>query len=159
MEEGRVFTHCIPNPQPLWRAFCNKYKYPFPSKEGVGPFIHINLTYHFLSLKVPLLCRLFSTIRSVLQIHNYYWLWLPYNWYQEPRFHLRDLVYLNLWLVLWDICGSNRLLENTLVWSRLWFVFVIWLYIHSLNHSQIWFLKHFELSFLVAICFSVDISL
>ena len=32
VEEGRVFTHCMPHPQLVGERICKKYKYPLPSK-------------------------------------------------------------------------------------------------------------------------------
>ena len=99
MEEGRVFTHCMPDPQLDGERICKNYKYPFHSKEWVVVLIQSNLIFFFFSLlshsRITLLflhlsTNLFFISSSFLSIWSKntrtnicYSLLITYNWYQS----------------------------------------------------------------------------
>ena len=92
-EEGRVFTHCIPAPQPIRGVFLScTINTLYHARQRVEPPISLNQIFSTFSLQVPtffLSLKLAHYTIHNSQDHTILCVQESFNWYQEPWFHPR----------------------------------------------------------------------
>jgi hypothetical protein len=69
VDDGRVFTHCTPDPQPAGGRFVSNYIYPSPHVERVGTSLNLIFTLSLSLSKFPNL-SIFLSLNSLLFFFN-----------------------------------------------------------------------------------------